>query len=82
MHTTDIHQVTAKKVVHYTGDITFFGEGQERRAFLVPVDHPSVGFVENGEPARTSRVVEWDEATGRLVTERTIYVPLSVKAAA
>ena len=61
-----------KPVVHYR-ELCFppvIGES----AALYPVDHPSP-YVSNTRVATTSAVVSYDEATGELETENTIYMP-------
>lgn len=64
----------SKPTVKYSGKATpFVG-----CAVLRPVDHPNhlAGHdASNEHPVRTSRVISWDEETGRIETQNTIYVP-------
>lgn len=63
-----------KPTVHYRGAAVVIAE----RAYLVPIDHQNHvdgQDVMNEVPCRTSYVLSHDEATGRIETENTIYVP-------
>jgi len=44
------------------------------RGSLIPVDHPR-GHL-NGDWVNTSRVLSYDEETGRIETLNTVYVPV------
>lgn len=57
-----------KKIVHYVGEPLYVEIGEV--TFLKPVDHPNTS---NTYPVKTSRVVAYDEETGVLETENTIY---------
>lgn len=59
-----------KRVVHYTGKPTIL----DGFAYLMPLDHTSPD-VSNTGLARTSTIVHHDEATGRIETLNSIYVP-------
>jgi hypothetical protein len=58
----------SKKVVYYTGDVGLLGVGHG--AYLKPINHPNVS---NEKVVRTSKVVAFDEASGVIETENTIY---------
>jgi hypothetical protein len=55
--------------VKYT-DLQGVGFG---KAFLIPVDHPNERL--NGKIVMTSGIEKFDEATGRIETRNTIYMP-------
>lgn len=62
-----------KKIVRYSH---VFGSIQVgRSATVVPVDYPAGYPVTNGQPAWTSAVVRYDEATEEFETLNTLYVP-------
>jgi hypothetical protein len=44
------------------------------RTFIIPLNHYSVGWVENGYPATTTTVLAHDAATGAFETKNTRYV--------
>jgi hypothetical protein len=69
----------AKKVVQYDSAVFFTDWNGDRRAEVVPVDHPDTVRVSNGRPATTSIVLNSDEVSGCFETEYTIYVPAGVK---
>lgn len=48
-------------------------------ALVIPVDHYAEGerYIQNGEPIRTSAVLNHDPATGRFETRNTIYEELT-----
>jgi len=58
---------TTKTVVHYIGK-PMVG----KQAVLWPIDHPTCS---NQGLVRTSAVQRFDEASGTIETENTIYVP-------
>jgi len=60
-----------KKVVHYIDVPTIVGNV----AYLTPIDHPDHENVSNTKLVRTSHIVSHNEATGRIETQNTIYVP-------
>ena len=63
-----------KPTVHYKGSAVVIGS----RALLHPVDHPNHlpdHRVSNTHEVWTSTVLEHDEATGRIETKNTIYMP-------
>lgn len=66
----------SKKTVHYDKkmgvQMVQYLDGQS--ALLYPIDHPDTR-VSNTTSAITSKVVSYDEATGVLETQNTIYVP-------
>jgi hypothetical protein len=64
--------MSQKKVVHYVGKPVVQENGH---ALVCPVDHPDSESVSNMNVARTSRVVHYDEKSGRLETQNTIYIP-------
>lgn len=64
----------AKKVVQYES-ANFFNWFGDKRAVVVPVDHPDTVNVTNGRIATTSTVLNFDEASGCFETKNTIYVP-------
>lgn len=60
-----------KNTVHYVGKPMVL----DGFAYLTPIDHTS-DLVSNTKLVRTSKVVSYDEATGRLETLNSIYVPV------
>ena len=64
-----------KKTVRYSGEKPV-GVVVGQSTYLTPVDHPDTLNVSNNKLVRTSRVVAFDEATGRVETLNTIYIPL------
>jgi hypothetical protein len=65
---------TTKPTVRYRGTAIRMGDF----AFLHPIDHANhvAGQrVSNTTTVCTSRVLSWDEQTGRIETEYTVYVP-------
>jgi len=48
--------------------------GLNNSAYLLPIDHPSER-VSNTCAVQTSNVISFDEATGRLETQNTVYIP-------
>lgn len=65
-----------KPTVHYIGKVVFNGIGYG--AFLTPIDHKNhlVGHsVSNHKEVLTSPVISYDEASGRLETQNTVYEP-------
>lgn len=67
--------MTTKKTVLYQNGAALIGPPENLRAWLQPVDHPDEENVVNGGTARTSRVVAYDLDSGRIETERTVYMP-------
>lgn len=68
--------MTAKKVVHYKpGTQIIHGFGDHKIATLHPVDHPDSERVSNTKNVRTSFVLAYDEPSGTIETENTIYIP-------
>lgn len=66
-----------KKVVHYeAGTELICGIGG--RAMLKPLDHPDKANVSNTTLAMTSRIVAYDDKTGLIETEHTLYKPRKV----
>lgn len=64
-----------KKVVQYSRLITKnvkIGEG----VLIVPLDHPDQENVSNLNPAWTSPVVAYNEATAEIETRNTLYKPV------
>jgi hypothetical protein len=43
-------------------------------AWLQPIDHPSA-YISNTKMVMTTKVLSWDEVTGRIETQNTIYLP-------
>lgn len=65
-----------KPIVHYT---TASAPAVGVSAYLIPVDHPNHidgHDVSNERLVRTSRVESINEATGRIETRNTVYMPL------
>lgn len=66
-----------KKIVHYDTrmgvQLVEYSNGQG--AMVYPVDHPDTWNVSNENVCFTSKVVSWDETSGRLETMNTIYLP-------
>lgn len=63
-----------KPIVQYRGEAVPFGGS----ALLFPVDHPNhlEGHdVSNTKMATTSKVISWDESSGRIETQNTVYYP-------
>lgn len=64
----------SKPTVRYRGTALPFRDA----ALLSPVDHPNHiegHAVSNSRDVRTSKVLVWDIATGRIETSNTVYLP-------
>jgi hypothetical protein len=68
---------STKKIVHYDRNKEVFIQ-VGHSAFVTPIDHPDSERVTNTYTAQTSRVVNYDEATGEFETMNTLYKPASV----
>lgn len=63
-----------KPTVKYKqGSLVF--NGLNKSAILFPINHPDTENVSNQNPVWTSWVRAYDEASGRLETLNTIYIP-------
>ena len=64
-----------KPIVHYKSPAIKNGID---RALLYPVDHPNHldgHNISNNKQVLTSKIISWDEITGRIETQNTIYIP-------
>jgi hypothetical protein len=68
--------IMEKKIVHY--DKKKGVSPIMNRMILFPIDHPDNERVSNTQEAVTSTVVSWDEESGRIETQNTIYLPKEV----
>lgn len=67
---------SSKKVVRYhAGSQIVLGMGKP--AFCKPIDHPDKARVSNTTTVMTSPVVAYDEASGVIETENTLYMPFT-----
>lgn len=67
-----------KPIVHYRGEAVRVPCYDADSARLYPVDHRNHvpgQSVSNTKAVYTSGIVSWDEATGRIETQNTVYMP-------
>lgn len=64
-----------KKIVQYTR-ASFYGDPVGKNIRVYTIDHPDINeFIQSRLGLNTSTVVSYDETTGHIETQNTLYVP-------